>query len=304
MSQPDQISHVPRRLLLATDLSPRCDRALERSVQLASQWRAELLVVHCPKGGDGAAELEQSGDLPLWCRPPDACELAERRLRADLTAFGREATSVVVTRGVPGEVIRRTAEDHGCDLIVTGPAKSETFWTSIVSTTTDHLLRQLRVPILVVRERARGPYGSIVLATEFSECSRHALSMATTLFPDCRPVIFHAFQTPYERLLSNPDTYRDDARTAAEAKAADFLAQAGVEVEPEAVVVEHGAPESLLWHYVRDREVGLVVIGRGGGNVIGDIFVGSTTRRILDCVECDCLVVGPSPSADTLEGSD
>lgn len=306
MSQPDQIPHVPRRLLLATDLSPRCDRALERSLQLVSQWRAELLVVHCTDDAwdHREYEIEDFGDLPLWCQRPSLKELAERRVRMDLAAYCCEGAPIIVASGDPGEIIGWAAEDHGCDMIVTGAARAETFWSSILGTTTDHLLRRIHVPILVVRGRARGPYRRILVATDFSECSRRALKMATAMFPDCRPVIFHAFQTPYERLLSDPDTYRDDSRTTAEVKVADFLAQAGVEVDPEAVVVERGAPEALLWHYVRDRDVGLVVIGRGGGNAIEDIFLGSTTRRILDSVGCDCLVVGPSSSADAPEGSD
>ncbi|MSO73848.1 MAG: universal stress protein, partial [Alphaproteobacteria bacterium] len=37
---------VPKRLLLATDLSSRGDRALVRAIELASRWRAELHVVN------------------------------------------------------------------------------------------------------------------------------------------------------------------------------------------------------------------------------------------------------------------
>jgi nucleotide-binding universal stress UspA family protein len=256
-----------------------------------------LLVVHCPEASDGDGETGNPDDLPLWCRPPDACKLAERRLRADLAAFGREGDAVIVASGDPGEIICRTAEEHGCDLIVTGAARAESFWTSILGTTTDHLLRKARVPILVVRERARNPYGDIVVATDFSECSRRALALATHLFPDCRPVIFHAFQTPYEKLLSNPDTYREDARTAAEAKCAAFLAQARMEVDPDRVVVEHGAPAPLLRRYVRHRDIELVMIGRGGGSALEDIFVGSTARHIVDAIGCDCLILGQGPSS-------
>ena len=36
----------PASLLLATDLTPRSDRALERSAQLANEWQAELTALH------------------------------------------------------------------------------------------------------------------------------------------------------------------------------------------------------------------------------------------------------------------
>lgn len=300
MSQPDQSPPLPRRLLFATDLTPRCDRALERSLQLVSQWGAELLVVHCPEdaGDEREYQIEDFGDLPLWCERPSIKELAERRVRRDLAAYCREGGRIIVANGDPAEVIRWAAEDHGCDMIVTGAARAETFWNSILGTTTNNLLSKLRLPILVVRERCRGPYGNIVVAIDFSECSRSALTTTRRLFPD-RPVVFHAYQTPYEQLLSDPDSYVEDARVAAEAKTAAFLADIGMETDIGGNVVEHGAPASLLRRYVRAHDVELVVMGHGGGNALGNIFLGSTARRILDAVGCDCLIVG---SPDDEEG--
>ena len=36
----------PRHLLLATDLSARCDRAQDRALDLARAWKAKLTIVH------------------------------------------------------------------------------------------------------------------------------------------------------------------------------------------------------------------------------------------------------------------
>jgi nucleotide-binding universal stress UspA family protein len=38
-------SSPARRIVLATDLSCRCDRAVDRAVALADAWAAELLAV-------------------------------------------------------------------------------------------------------------------------------------------------------------------------------------------------------------------------------------------------------------------
>jgi hypothetical protein len=37
---------IPSRLLLASDMSARCDRALDRAGWLAKEWGAQLIVVH------------------------------------------------------------------------------------------------------------------------------------------------------------------------------------------------------------------------------------------------------------------
>ncbi len=54
----------PKRILLATDLSARGDRALDRATQLASLWGAELAVVHALEG----PELLDDQGIPSWRR--------------------------------------------------------------------------------------------------------------------------------------------------------------------------------------------------------------------------------------------
>src|SRR5699024_10481074 len=56
MTDADALATPPRRLLLATDLSSDCDRALDRSAQLAIQWDVPLHVVHAlaPEPRSGA----------------------------------------------------------------------------------------------------------------------------------------------------------------------------------------------------------------------------------------------------------
>jgi hypothetical protein len=44
---------VPRRLMLATDLTPAGDRAFDRAVELASEWNAELVVLHVAEANSG-----------------------------------------------------------------------------------------------------------------------------------------------------------------------------------------------------------------------------------------------------------
>src|SRR3546814_7254277 len=65
-------SNPPHSILLATDLSHRCDRALDRAVQLAQQWSARLLVVHAvEKEVDESYSLHSIYDVPSWRRPAD-----------------------------------------------------------------------------------------------------------------------------------------------------------------------------------------------------------------------------------------
>lgn len=51
-------------LLLASDLSSRCDRASDRAVQLARAWKAKLLVVHAIDPAYAVRYVKMTQDLP------------------------------------------------------------------------------------------------------------------------------------------------------------------------------------------------------------------------------------------------
>lgn len=56
-------------------------------------------------------------------------------------------------------------------------------------------------PVLVVKQRPRSGYSTIVVATDFSSCSRRALATAGALFPAVPIHLVHAFHVPFEGIL-------------------------------------------------------------------------------------------------------
>src|SRR5690606_5302975 len=75
----------PKRILLATDLDPRSDRALDRAALLAGEFSAELFVAHVlediPDGEDA---------IPSWRRPPSLVDVARRQAFASGRCSGTE----------------------------------------------------------------------------------------------------------------------------------------------------------------------------------------------------------------------
>lgn len=65
-------------VLLATDVSARCDRAFDRAAQLATQWSGRLIAVHALEE-DGLLPEDALRDLPAWRRPADPTSLARTR---------------------------------------------------------------------------------------------------------------------------------------------------------------------------------------------------------------------------------
>lgn len=288
----DWIKAPPKKILFATDLSARCDRALDRAAALAVAWHAELVAVHA---------LEQSEDfyakvlderLPSWPRQTDPAKIVEEQLRHDIPPSVR--VTAVAEKGDPVDLVMRAAKTHGCDLIVTGIARDETLGRFGLGATVDRLLRRSRIPLLVVKERARRPYGNIVVATDFSASAQHALRAAAAFFPDRKLDVFHAFNPPAVGLAPEPDRYRAQYRETAVADCNAFLAASGIPQERAArfgVIIEEGRPGELIRQYARDRGVDLVVLGTHGRSALFDMVIGSTAKEILSTLSCDALVV-------------
>lgn len=289
MQEATRKKHSQSCVLLATDLSARCDRALDRAVQLATQWRAELIAVN-------VVETSQAPDMVLnWAYGDEAdnLQILRRQLREDLADI-RVPLSTRIVRGEVAVGIAETANDSGCGLIVTGMARSEPFGRFMPGTTVEKLARLASQPLLVVRKRTHGAYGKILVATDFSEASSHALHAALGMFPDNEILLYHAHKPSLSGLAAERiQTQESDGIIQAQCNEfleAILLDQADRKrINP---VVEYGALEPVLTNFVRQQGVQLVVIGRHGQSGLVSSLLGSSASRLLNWLPCDTMLVG------------
>lgn len=285
---------IPARLLLATDLSARCDRALDRAAQLAREWEADLIALNVLDPGAAAdqalAQMRGEGD-------EEALRIARKQLARDLSRTGVRAAMRITRADDAAAAIRGAAQEADCGLVVTGVARNETLGRFLLGSTVERLARSLPQPLLVVRNRPHGPYRRIVVATDFSEPSHHALQVAARLFPPRALVLYHARQAPFG---SRPDGVRPgNGAGAAGRECSDFATASGLGAEVALrPVLEYGALETALTRYVRAHRIELVVMGTHGRSGVMSILLGSSAARLLDWLPCDALVVR-APGAGT-----
>lgn len=291
MSTPPRTQGRPKTILLATDMSSRCDRALDRAAQLCALWDARLIVVTAVEPDHDPVTRRDIDDLPSWRRPADRRAVVRSRLLRDLKDEPR-ALDVRVVEGDPVDAALSVAASEGADLIVTGVARDEPLGRYILGSTVERLARRSTIPLLIVKARVR-PYDEIVVATDFSLPSRHALAAAAQLFPQAALTLLHAWELPFAGFLDKGDV-RDEWK-ALEQKACDeFVAQSGLSDEQRGrlqVLVEHGSAESLVYSYMLDQNVDLVVLGAHGRSGLFDARLGGRAKRILEYAPGDILLV-------------
>lgn len=288
---------APRKILLATDLSCRCDRALDRAVALARQWDAELVAAHVVAPTPDMLHWDNR-QQPAWHRWADPAEAARQRLRQDLGDAGADIR-MIVEEGDPVSRIPEIAEREGCDLIVTGVARDETLGRMLLGATVDRLVRVAQAPVLVVKQRAHTDYRDILVATDFSDAASQGLAVAGAFFPQAGFTLFHGYDMPLT-LADDAGGFMAELRRMERETGAAFVARtpldAGVR-DRLRVLVEHGDPTRLTAAYVQDQAIDLTVIASHGRSKLFDIAIGSIAKGLLHSVASDVLVVREAKAA-------
>ena len=274
---------------MATDLSARSDRALERAVSLARDHGAHLTVVHVV-----------DEDLPP--------ALAEAQLKAArhaiqehigaLAADDGPDISIEVLYGRAHADILEMCGKITADLIVLGVHREDASADMFRGTTAERLLRAGNVPVLMVRDRASGPYRRSIVGVDFSVYSRRAIEFAIKFVTNGECFLVHAYDVPFKGFLYGRDTQSEireqhekqfdlllDGETAA---ALAGLAEKAPKIE---CVMQEGSSREVIYQQFRRLEPDLLVIGTHGRTGVAHAVLGSVAEDLLRAPPCDVLAV-------------
>lgn len=281
-----------RRIMVATDLSSRADRAMRRAALAAAGAGAELLILFVVDDDQPATMIE-----------------AERREATALLARAAEglpelravATRLLVEAGDPFDVVLRAAEDEDCDLVVLGEHRRRLLRDMLVGTTVERVIRLSRRPVLMVNALPDGPYRRVLMTTDLSEDSGRVLGTAarTGLFAGAAVTVLHAREAPGLGAMAMADlpqgvvsSHVADALREARSELLRFLA--GIElpgVARPAAVVETRPPALAILGQVERMRPDLLVLGTAGAGGVGRMLLGSVAAEVLRQVTCDALTV-------------
>ncbi|MGK7870186.1 universal stress protein [Falsiroseomonas sp. E2-1-a20] len=283
-----------RRLLAATDLSARSDRALGRAALLAQASGAELILLH-------AVNDDQ----------PRSLIAAERRealpvLQAQAAALPPlAACRPVLEDGDPFEAILRIAEAEAVDLLILGAPRRRLLRDIFIGTTMERVLRHGHRPLLVVRAPPAAPYRHLLAAVDLSAHAARALRAAVDLglTEGAELTVLHAFETPGMSAMAMADVPEDAVaahRSAAAREAAaaleSFVDGLGLPRRPETCVVA-GRPATVIKEWADRLRPDLLVLGTSGATGLRRAVLGSVAAELLAEATCDALVVPPEAPA-------
>ncbi|HEY7766067.1 MAG TPA: universal stress protein, partial [Aestuariivirgaceae bacterium] len=147
------------RILVATDFSPRSDRALRRGILLARQNATELQLTH-------VVDDDQPQRL-IDVERREAAALLDELASTIRESDGIDCEGHVAT-GDAFQGIVRMAEETGVDLLVLGPHRRQVLRDVFIGTTAERVLRTSRMPVLLANGVPAGAYRKVLIASDLS----------------------------------------------------------------------------------------------------------------------------------------
>jgi nucleotide-binding universal stress UspA family protein len=274
-----------KRLLIATDLSPRSERALARALRLARQHGAELRVLHVV---DDAlpAHLAETQRVA-------AENILKERTQAP-AGDAAVAVSTAVVTGKPFAAILREAIAWAAELIVLGVYGGGA--GMFRGSTAERVIREGHHPVLVVRRDADADYRHAVVGVDFSLHSLWAARTGFRLAPQAEFDLVHSYIAPTSAFLAGKARaqarelhVREMNRTIDEELSA-FLARLGDRLPPHKRFVVEGPATDVLLHQAGRLPADLLVAGTHGRTGVAHAFLGSVAEDLLHQAHCDVLV--------------
>jgi nucleotide-binding universal stress UspA family protein len=281
------------RLLAATDLSSRSDRALRRAGLLAAACGADLVLMHAVDDDQPRSLIEAESREAL------------RLLRDQMTALPElHALNArpAIEEGDPFDAILRAAEAHAADLILLGEHRRRLLRDIFVGTTLERVMRHAARPVLMVNAAPAGAYRQVLAATDLSPHALHALQAAERLglLDGAALTVMHAFEPPALGPLALADVpaaavASHESAAAREAAAAlDGFVTEALPGRDTARRVVRGQPAGAIRDMVARLHPDLLVLGTAGAGMLRRAVLGSVAAEVIGRVGCDALVVPPT----------
>ncbi len=277
-----------KKLLVATDLTARSDRAVNRALSLCDELKAQLVVFHVVDDelpSSVADRLKKEAELTI-----------DDQINA-LPAAGGNITGKVVF-GSGYKDILKEAEEGEIDLIVMGTHRETGMSEFFLGTTVERVIRRGSYSVLVVKNRVKEAYRRVLVGVDFSVYSRRAVEFAVKFVPDGEVFLVHAYDVPFKGFLSGEPTRQQVAKkhqqkmdSMLDEEMQAFLAS--IQSPPgnlKNIMVE-GSVREVISGQIDTLRPDLLVIGTHGRTGVGHALLGSVAEDLLSDPPCDVLAV-------------
>ncbi len=266
-----------KSLLIASDLSERSDRAMQRGFLLAAEMGAKVTIISI---------IDDSA--PEWL-VAELTDKSRRHLEASAAALGQDvAYEIAVERGDPISRLIEVVNSDDCDLLIVGRHRSRGLFDGLRPTTVESVVSRSLKPVLLVVAPVHGAYGRVLVPVAFSQACHQSVRHALRLAPEATYQLFHAWMAPFEGLAGGrASDYARAVERETAAQAATWAA--GLPKSLPKIDLVHESVASGLHREIRSFSPDLLAVGANTRSV-SFTGLGSFTADLLRDPPTDLLI--------------
>lgn len=286
-------------VLVATDLCEGGDAAVDRVEDLLAThrgWRVVLVHVIDQRMLDGIASTGISGTQGIAEVAHSAADTALQHIAERLHKAGAAEVIPRLRCGRPASDLLQEISAQSPELVIAGVGNQ--MWRQVLlGSTVRRLIRDIAVPLWLVRARHGAPVSKALLASDFQPSSDAALRLLGTLLPKAHIEAVHVCAAADALPVGVSET--PELRAARVQQEAALLERLRAQV---AAVLPHrkvhcdvlaGHPVGRLLERAGQLSVQLLVVGRHGRAGMERQVLGSVAEALADTAPCDVLLAPP-----------
>ncbi len=286
-----------KHVMVATDFSERSDRALRRATLLARSIGAQMTLITAVDEDRPRRMVEEEK------REAESLLRAMKMTLRDVDGIGCE-TRVLVAE--PSQAIVEFAAEIAPDLLVLGPHRRQLFRDIFVGTTAERTIRNAPCPVLMVNAAPVAAYRNVLLATDLSKTSAHALNIyaKAALTTDVPHSVVHVFEAPMLQLATasaltqqEAKLYIEDVKRDAARTLSSFMAAVGIGGAQPLLRQNTTAVNHEILAAAAEIDADLIVVASKQRDGLERWLLGSMTERVLRDATVDVLVIPPMCAA-------
>ena len=295
-----------KNIICATDFSELANYAVNYGVSLAKVFNAKLYLCHVIDLS--SATLYGDATFAFETQLVHMEEFAQERLRRLMEGHNVQWEALVSTGNAADEVAR-LAEEKKVDLAIAATRGHSGLKRFILGSVTEHLMRTLPCPLLAVHRHEKYlnvltgqeiKFKKILIGCDFSNNSNLAFNYGLSLAQEFEAEfhLVHVLEPPiYKEWPKSVEHTKDiihrDLFVQLNEKLQAMVPQDALNwCKPRTALLE-GHPDEELTKYADAQGIDLIVLGVAGHRLVGSLFVGSTTERVMRKAPCAVLSVRP-----------
>ena len=278
-----------KNLLIATDLTPRSDRALYRAIKLAADYNYDLHILHVVDEDlpDKTADIVRS----------EAIESLEEQIRPYKRKI-KNKVNIKVVIAKHYEAILSEADRIKARAIVLGTQKDKTLKEFFIGSTAERVIRSTNIPVLVVKRASQKKYKKVIVAIDFSVYSRKCLEYAMEFFTNEQIYLVHSYNIPYKHIISSSHTSKKVKRgeykqfvEKIQNEMSKFLGTIDKNTDNLNIIIKEGPVLARLNNEIKNIKADLFVMGTHGRTGVSRAFLGSVAENMLITAKCDVVLL-------------